>query len=171
MKRICNSAVELYISPSIIQQFFLNPEWGLRTYNQVVRGIFQKPNYLMNRGKYLHRIKGYNNKITFYKTTILDIDGRKYTLGIEGTPDHLNPLKELKTTGKNYNQKLVDAAALQLRGYMFLTGEEYGYVVIMDRKDGVELVDVMVRRDDEQFLKWVRKFFEYKWNVEGRKCS
>ncbi len=160
--------VDLFITPSIIQQFYLNPDWGLRAYYSTITGAKIPDNYFTRTGRYLHNKHGYNNKLRFYGTKVIEIDGEEYTLAMEGTPDHINPLKELKTCGKNKVGKdldeIIQAAGLQLMGYMFLTGEEYGYVVVMERVDQVELVEVMFQRNDELFFDWVARFFKYLWS-------
>lgn len=165
--------IDLYITPSIIQQFYLNPVWGVRAYYNTITGARAPDNYFTRMGRKLHNENGYNNSQRFYRTKVIEIDGEEYVVAVEGTPDHLSPLKELKTAGANKINdnfelnKILEAASIQLLGYMFLTDEEYGYVVVMERERGVEIVEIMYRRADEIFFDWVKKFFKYLWSQKN----
>jgi|Deesub1362A_J573_1020465.scaffolds.fasta_scaffold00330_55 hypothetical protein len=159
--------VDLFVTPSIIQQFYLKPEWGVKAYYNTIYGKFGESNYFIRRGVNLHNKLGYDNNRRFFGTKVIDIDGQEYVVALEGTPDHLNPLKELKTCGAKTPEtieKNIQAAALQLKGYMYLTGEEYGYVVFVNRKTEDEVAEVFVPRNDEEFFYWVKKFFKYLWS-------
>lgn len=161
--------VDLFITPSIIQQFYLKPEWGVKAYFSTITGEKVPDNYFTRTGRYLHESRGYNNRKRFYGTKVIEIDNQEYVVAVEGTPDHIDPLKELKTCGKNKLlfglDDIIKAAGIQLMGYMFLTGEEYGYVVVMERVDQVEIVEVVFHRNDDLFFSWVAKFFRYLWSM------
>jgi len=159
--------VDLFITPSIIQQFYLKPEWGLQAYYSTVHGIKKADNFFTRRGVNLHNKLGFDNDRRFFGTKILRIDGEDYVVALEGTPDALNPLKELKTCGNKTPEQLEDniqAASLQLMGYMFLTGDEVGYVVFVNRKTEEKITEVEVYRDDKKFFAWVKKFFQHLWS-------
>ena len=166
--------VDLFITPSIIQQFYLNPEWGVRAYyNTLYPSKKKKDNYYTYVGKKLHEELGFNNKQRFYKTKVIEIDGQLYELAVEGTPDYVdNEIKELKTTSaekikdRDSLDKIINAAKLQLLGYLFLTDTDYGIIVVADRQQDLEFVEVVVQRDDEEFFKWVAKFFKYLWSQQ-----
>ena len=158
--------VDLFITPSIIQAYVLKPEWGVRAYYNTITGNREPLNYFMRRGIYLHNKLGYNNRLRFYRTLVVEYNDSLKTLLIEGTPDHLNPLKELKTcngnrTNDNHFKKAVEAASLQLQGYMLLTNTDYGYVVFVDRNTHEEILELAVPRDDQKFIRTVFEFHDY----------
>lgn len=161
-----NSLKILPITPSIIQQYYLNKEWGRKAY---LSTFFpdqypSKPNYFTEMGKKLHVKLNYNNTRRFYAT--IPSEKLDCTLFLEGTPDHINPLKELKTCSyykfviEKEKAKVIQAASLQLLGYMILTGEEYGYVVLYCREGVIDEYSVVIHRDDRKFISTVEKFFE-----------
>ncbi len=86
---------------------------------------------------------------------------------MEGTPDHLNPLKELKTASyyklasEVQRKKIVEAASLQLQAYMMMTGDEEGYVVLYCRDGIIDEMSYVVRRDDKRVKEWTTKFIKY----------
>ncbi len=161
--------IDLFITPSIIQQFVLKPEWGKDAYEKTLYPDKRKQehNYFTKTGNRIHEKLGFNNNKRFYTTFPLKISGRWYNVAMEGTPDHLNPLKELKTVSyykfvrDKYKEKVVEAASYQLLGYMMLTDEEYGYVVLYCREGVIDEYSVVVHRDDEKFKEKVKEFFEY----------
>jgi len=158
--------VDLFVTPSIIHAYTLKPEWGVRAYYNTLTGNREPLNYFIRRGLYLHRKLGYNNNVRFYRTVVINCNGGEKVLAVEGTPDHIEPLKELKTCHPDKLndpsfERSVDAGALQLQGYMFLTGYECGYLVFADRNTGNELLEITVPRNDRRFLNTVLEFFDY----------
>lgn|GEM_PF-2482129 len=157
------------ITPSIIQQFYLKPEWGLKSWISHIYYIPSKGNFFTKLGNYLHNKHGYNNMKRFFKTKVMDIDNNEYIVVFEGTPDKINPLKELKTcsrTDKNLKKK-IEAATIQLYGYIWLTDSEDGTVVFIDRKTEEIIDDILVPRDDDTFFEYVHKFFDYVLSIKN----
>ena len=176
--------VDLYVTPSIIQQFVLKPKWGLRAYYNTLLAIPGEDNYFTRTGRWIHDFLGFNNRQRFYKTVWFKYNGDDYILALEGTPDHINPLKELKTCSKNDPnlEKKIYAASVQLWGYMILTDCNYGYVSLADRKDREIFMEVYIERNDKEFFNEVRRFYDALLNtrwfkfddmleVEEDKCS
>jgi len=154
--------INFYVTPSIIQQYTLNKKWGINAWLKTLGLKKNESNFFTKFGNKLHNKLEYNNNRRFY--TVFNVDD--LNVFMEGTPDHLNPLKELKTcsyyklANKFEREKIVEAAAMQLRGYMMLTGDEYGYVVLYCREGIVDEYSVVVHRDDESFKKKVKELYE-----------
>lgn len=152
--------VEYFVTPSIIHQFVLKPEWGLRSYYQTLEGVSSSSNFLTDFGSNLHSTLGYNNTRRFYKVAVLELEKEVCEVAIEGTPDKLHPLEELKTcsiTDQKLEEKIY-AAMIQLLGYMFLTNQTFGYVVFADRKSKEIFLKLYIERNDDLFLNHVRDF-------------
>ena len=163
------SFINFFITPSILQQFYLKPEWGYKAWLKTLypEKYQAEDNYFTRTGTELHAKLDYNNSKRFYTVFSVDVKGKTYNVAMEGTPDHLNPLKELKTASyyklvsEIQRKKIVEAASLQLQAYMMMTGDEVGYVVLYCREGVIDEMSYVVRRDDERVKEWTCKFIEY----------
>lgn len=163
------TSINFFITPSILQQFYLKPEWG---YEAWLKTLYpdrykRKDNYFTRTGTDLHTKLDYNNNERFYTVFWVEVNGATYNVAMEGTPDHLNPLKELKTASyyklasEVQRKKIVEAASLQLQAYMMMTGDEVGYVVLYCRDGIIDEMSYIVRRNDKRVKEWTTKFIKY----------
>jgi len=165
-----NDFINFYVTPSIIQQFHLNPQWGVRAWLSTLGLIKSQSNYFTRYGQYMHNKLGYTNNKRFY--TVFNV--KDLNVFMEGTPDHLNPLKELKTCGyrkiqdKKELNKIIDAASLQLMGYMMMTKDDYGFVVVCCRDRKIPSIETKVERNDKLFKCRVYDFYKYLSNNLSR---
>jgi len=161
--------INFFITPSCLQQFYLKPQWGLES---LLKTLYPNKypsqcNYFTETGNKIHNQLKYNNNKRFYTVFSVEYAGKTFNVAMEGTPDHLNPLKELKTVSyyklasKVQKKRLIEAASLQLQAYMLMCNEDTGYVVLYCREGIIDEMSYVVHRDDKRVKDYICKFIDY----------
>ncbi len=149
--------VDYFVTPSILNAFVQNEKWGYEAYLATLDpSLASEPNFFALNGWEIHEKYGYSNRKRFYKVICID----EYEVALEGTPDKLNPLTEVKTTNKITERK-IQAAEVQLQGYMYLTGETYGEVIFYNQKTEKVIFKCGYFFSRKKLEYWILRFIEY----------
>ena len=149
--------VDYFVTPSILNSFVQDERWGYEAYLKTLYPPEHPEfNFFTLNGHRIHEKYGYNNTLRFFK--VICVNG--YEVAIEGTPDKLNPLTEVKTTTK-ISERKIQAAEIQLQAYMYLTGYDYGEVIFYDQQTEKVIYRCEYSYSRAKLEYWIMRFVDY----------